>query len=141
MNKEIDRLQYKIEKKIFSNKTIILLKDHGSKKYTFLLILNNEYLKNKSLESPLDLEYLTREKLNVLFLKGILDNYKNLNSVNVLNLFLNESIIILGEKGIKDLHSNLFNDLNCLNVIHFHNNKIKEIHSSLFYKLTNFKDN
>ncbi len=139
INKEIDGLLYKIEKKIFSNKTIIFLKDYGSKKHTFLLILNNEYLRNKSLESSLDLEYLTREKLNVFFLKRILDNYKNLNSVNVLNLSLNESIIILSEKGIKNLHSNLFNDLNSLDVIHFRNNKIKEIHSSLFDKLANLK--
>jgi hypothetical protein len=43
--KLIDKLKYEIEKTLFSNKSIMFIKDYGKNKESFLLIIGDEYLR------------------------------------------------------------------------------------------------
>jgi len=45
----INDLKYKIEQKLFQNKTILFMKDYGKEPRTFLLILTNAYLRKNML--------------------------------------------------------------------------------------------
>lgn len=48
--KLIDDLKLKIEKILFSNKTILFMNDYGLEKKSFLLIINDEYLRKSIID-------------------------------------------------------------------------------------------
>ena len=52
----IDDLKYKIEIKIFHNKSILFIKDFDKEKKTFLLILTNGYLRKSTFENYMSIE-------------------------------------------------------------------------------------
>jgi hypothetical protein len=47
---KIDFIENKIEKILFSNKTILFLNNYGKEKQSFLLIINDEYLRKKDID-------------------------------------------------------------------------------------------
>ena len=153
----IGELKYKIEKEIFSNKSIFFYE-----KYSLLIILNDEYIRMKSIDFE-SLKILTRQKLIACFLKDLIKfkiDSKNIineiikfrwdNTFNDLNnlkeippsLFLglaNLEIIDFSWKQIEIIHEKTFNGLSNLKEIDFSQNQIKEMHPNLFKGLTNLK--
>ena len=147
----IDELKYKIEREIFSNKSIFFYEkerdyaiDYGDddkkqKKYSFLIILNDEFIRKKYIDYE-SVEILTKELLNALILNGIIVKTTNKDSINVLNINIpNIQNIELISKKIERIHENTFNGLIYSKKIDFNNNQIKEIYPNLFNELANLE--
>jgi hypothetical protein len=94
-------LKYKIEKVLFSNKSIFFY-DKGTK-YSFLVIINDEYIKKeRNHYGYYDLRILTKEKLNFRIFTNIIDRTTNKDSINVLNISIASlELINLSEKKIE----------------------------------------
>jgi len=134
----------KIEKIIFSNKTILFI-DKKTRFYfqfnSFLLILNDEYISNSLIENDSDKKLLTRKELYNFILKEKLKT-TNTVSINVLNLeidILNQEKIELRYRSIEEIDTNTFNGLANLKKIIFSSNQIKEIHPNTFNGLANLE--
>ena len=85
----IHELKYKIEKELFSNKSIFFY-DKGTK-YSFLVIINDEYIrKNNCVEYYYMLKLLTKNKLNGWISNNIIERTPNKDSINVLNIDINK---------------------------------------------------
>ena len=69
--KSLDQLKYEFEKILFSNKTIIFLKDYGGYKQTFLLIIEDEYVRKSNIFNESNI--LTRDILTFRLLKSQID--------------------------------------------------------------------
>jgi hypothetical protein len=132
----IDELKYKIEKKIFSNKSIFFYEK--DKKYSFLIIINDKYIRKKCIDYGA-FGILTREELNVLILNGIIERTTNKDSINVLNININKEDIKYRNRYIREIHENTFNGLSNLKKIEFSFNLIKAIHPKLFNGLANLE--
>ncbi len=157
----IDEVKSKIEKTIFSNKSILFI-DEKSRFYfarnSFLLIINDEHIRMSCIDKkkkltmaelllsnePIQIselfpsyKSLTRNELNNLFLKEKLQNI-NTNSSDVFNLdILDQKEIIFYYKSISKIHKNSFNRLTKLEKIDFNFNQIEKIHRKLFNGLVN----
>ena len=159
LEKSIDEITFKIEKDIFLNKTFLFMKEIGEneiEKNTFLLIINDEYLRKNILENQLELtetyprseivplkkskiiekqKYftMTKEKLNCYFLHKKLCKM-DLKNINVLSLNLNSSKedSFITRIQINEIHLNTFNGLSSLKDISIEANQIEEIHPKTF---------
>lgn len=132
-DQDLDQLEYKIGQKIFSNKTILWYKK------TFLLIINDEYIrKNKIISNNLD--YFNREALIIYFLKKEINKMKNIQNLLSLNMdILNKTSINITKNSIKEIHSNTFNDLINLESICFVENQIENLNPFIFNGLNSLK--
>jgi Leucine-rich repeat (LRR) protein len=153
----IDDIKYKIEQKLFQNKSILFIENYGKLENTFLLIINDEYLRqitfiddnfsNKS-------EYFNREKLIAYFLEKKLTKLSIDTNIVSLNIdIINETSIeekknklykidknIFKIARIKHIHQSSFQSFISLEKISFIDNQIQELHSELFMGLTNLKE-
>ncbi len=135
----IDEVKFKIEKILFSNRSILFIDEKSSASISsFLLIVNDEFISTERCNyNNSDYSFLTREKLNDFILKEKLKktitNYTKVLNIGILNL---KKIDFSNEK-IKEIHPNFFNGLTNLKEISFSNNQIKEIHPNLFNGLAN----
>jgi hypothetical protein len=141
-NNKIDDIKYKIERKLFNNKSILFMKDYGKEKKTFLLIINDEYVRKKTIDD-LNSEYFNREHLIAHYLSKKL-NSKEINFTNnilYLNIdIINQTSLIKMNSKIHQIDKNTFNGLIKLKKIHFINNKIKDIQPTTFNGLTNLEE-
>jgi len=148
INKLIDQTKYKIEKMMFSNKSILFFDNKKSNcsfaSNSFLLIINDEYISKSCIDNDSSNQnLLTRNEFNFFYLKQKLKSI-NLNSSCVINLdieIINLEVIYfsVSVKHIKEIDSNLFNGLVNLESIYFINNQIKELQPNLFNELVNLK--
>jgi Leucine-rich repeat (LRR) protein len=136
----IDEIKYKIEKKLFSNKSCIFFKNQ------FLLIINDEFLRKNTIEFVNQitgnlkkenlLAYLLIEKLNQI-------NFNNTSS-NVLTIDIEASKQIkinLSFKQIKSIHYNTLTGLKSLQVLHLNDNQILELNNEIIFNgLINLKE-
>jgi Leucine-rich repeat (LRR) protein len=138
----IDELKYKIEKILFSNKSIFFY-DLVYNDYSFLIIINDEYIrKNNCVEYYYMLKLLTKNKLNGWISNNIIERTPNKDSINVLNIYINKEEDIKYSKNIlfiNVIHENTFNGLSNLKKIDFSYNQIKAIHPNLFNGLANLE--
>jgi hypothetical protein len=147
----IDELKYKIEKYLHSNKTIMFLKNwviqwNGiDKKWdekTFLLIINDEYLRKNTLLDN-NFECFNREKLIAYLIRNLLDKIETFKKVKkILNLdiqIINKTKIEVSNRKIKYIDSDTFQGLVSLETIDFNSNQIEEIHEKTFAGLKNLK--
>ena len=81
----IEKVKYKIEKMLFSNKSIFFIETKC--RNSFLLILNDAFIWKSCLNSKSEI-LLTRDQLKVFILKNKLQK-SNINSFNALNLDIN----------------------------------------------------
>jgi Leucine-rich repeat (LRR) protein len=139
----IDELKYKIEKILFSNKSIFFY-DIVYNDYSFLIIINDEYIrKNNCVEYYYMLKLLTKNKLNGWISNNIIERTPNKNSINVLNISIaaEEDINLASyscvSNFIKEIHENTLNDLSNLKSLEFNRNLIDEINPNLFRGLFN----
>jgi hypothetical protein len=125
--KLIGEVKYKIEKIIFSNKTILFI-DEKTRFYfdsnSFLLIVNDEYISNSLIDNGSEEKLITKNELNNFILEEKLKN-TNTKSINVLNL----EIDILNQKEIN------FRFNHNLKEIYFSDNQIKEIDQEILRQL------
>jgi len=130
----IDDLKYKIEEKLFQNKTILFIEDFGEEKKTFLLILTNGYLRKSKFENFY--EYFNRESLIADFLhkqqfRNNIEEFNFLNSLKEISFIYNNQI--------KKIHPATFKSLTNLEVIRFIGNDIKELDPATFKGLNFLK--
>jgi Leucine-rich repeat (LRR) protein len=144
ITKLIDEVKYNIEKITFSNKSILFI-DEKSRFYfnsnSFLLIINDEYIRISCIDKDSDDKLITRKEFNDFILMEKLKKI-NINNSNVLNLdidILNQRKIKFEENKIREIHSNLFIGLANLEYIYFGYNKIEVIHENKFDGLSNLK--
>ena len=130
----IDELKFKIERVLFSNKTIFFYE----KEKEFLIIINDEYIRKKSFDYK-SFEILTREKLNCTILDNIIEITTNKDSINVLNININKEDIKYSQRYIKEIHEKTFNGLSNLKKIDFTGLQIKKIHPNAFNGLANLE--
>jgi hypothetical protein len=137
ITKLIGELKLKIEKMIFSNKTILFIDKKtrfNRKSNSYLLIVNDEYISNSLIENDSDEKLIIKKELYNIILKKKLINTKT-DSINVLNLeidILNQEKIELSYQSIEEIDPNTFNGLANLKEINFSYNQIKEIHPNIF---------
>jgi len=142
----IDDLKYKIEEKLFLNKSIFFIKDYSQsdnedfkeEKKTFLLIINNAYLRQCTFENlQLNLiENLNKKILIAYFLRKHPDLNKNIVVFDVVCELKN---IYFYKKIIKKIHPSTFNGLINLEVIYFYHNNIEELYPTIFKGLSSLK--
>jgi len=88
ITKLIDEVKYNIEKITFSNKSILFI-DEKSRFYfnsnSFLLIINDEYIRISCIDKDSDDKLITRKEFNDFILMEKLKKI-NINNSNVLNL-------------------------------------------------------
>jgi len=147
---EIDEIKYKIEKIIFSNKSILFLNDLlfiEDKRFFFnennikiLLILNDIYLKINNNNNN-DLIHFNRDKLIYNFVKDLLVNQMDNTNNAVINLNILDKIIFIDmtNKNIESVDSLTFNCFININKIDFSVNKIKQLDSTIFNGLINLE--
>ncbi len=155
ITKQIDEVKFKIEKTLFSNKSILFIET----KYrnSFLLIINDEFIQKSCIDNDSDQKLVTRKELNGSILKNKLKN-TNTNSINILNLdidiinqeeitFLKHKITAQNERQgsnlfnneIEEIHENTFNGLTRLKKIKFDENQIQRIDPNLFNGLVDLE--
>jgi len=142
--KLIGEVKYKIEKIMFSNKSISFIDIKQSRNFfsfsnAFLLVINDEYIQKNLIDN--DDKYkkrITRKELIANSLKWKLDEI-NPNVVNLDIDILNLKETYFSMNKIEEIDSNFFNGLDNLKIIDFNDNKIKEIHPKLFNGLTNLE--
>ena len=147
--KSIDDMNYKIEKELFNNKSIHFMKDYGKENKTFLLIINDEYVRMNRINNLNESEYFNRENLIAYFLNQKLNSSQKMKITNVISLNIelkNQTSIdmknynLFGMKGkIKYIDEYTFNGLVNLKCINFSNNQIKKLHASTFNGLTSLE--
>jgi len=142
----IDKVKYKIEKMLFSNKSILFI-DEKSRfyiaSYPFLLIINDEYISKSCKDNYFNDKLFTRIELNDCILRNKLDFIKISSSRSVLYLdinILNLKDFKFFNQEIKEIDQHLFNGLVYLEEIYLTANQIKEIHPNLFIGLINLKE-
>jgi hypothetical protein len=124
ITKLIDEVKFKIEKMLFSNKSILFIEktNFDFVSNLFLLIINDEYIPTKNcIINDFDQKLVTRNELNDFILKGKLKKI-NLNSTNVINLdidMINLEKFYFFCEYIKDIHLDAFNGLVNLKAIMF----------------------
>jgi hypothetical protein len=100
--KSLDELKYEFEKIIFSNKTIFFFKDYGEYKTTFLLIIEDEYIRKSIIFNNSNV--LTRDILTFQCLKSHIDNgYRNAHDIvkRKRNKFLLKSDVVKYQNTLK----------------------------------------
>jgi Leucine-rich repeat (LRR) protein len=134
--KSLDELKYDFEKILFSNKTIVFLKDYGKYVTTFLLIIEDEYVRKRNIINESNV--LTRDVLTFCYLKKQIDNFcKNASDVNKLdsNEITNHSFCSQNTLRVRFMPDNFKQSISPLNKFNF----IK-IDSKAFINLTNLKE-
>jgi len=127
---------------LFSNKTIIFIHNYGAYKKTFLLIINDEYIKKSTFENDEkpSLELINKEKL----IHFILKNKFNDSNTIITNVFSfevhNITLIKCNRQQIQQIDPNTFNSLTNLKEINFSNNQITLLNSCLFEGLKNLEN-
>ncbi len=159
-NLNIDEIKYGIEKMLFSNKSIMFIKDYGGITTTnkkFLLIINDEYLRKSTLDDiekydndeidqddeGIELKYLNREKLVAYFLKEKLNESNITTTTNILSLDIEiekKNSFKRWTSTIESIDDKTFNDLIYLKFIYITNNQINKIESNLFNGLINLEE-
>jgi len=160
--KLIDKVKYEIEKTLFSNKSIMFIKDYGKNKESFLLIIGDEYLRMSNIhgfyyDHVAEDEFfeifsfkdcfpdqtdiiMTREKLLEYFLvPRLFYTYK----LNVINLDIEINSIDnfnFNSQKIKEIEPSTFSGLTETYEIDFSENQIKFIDPSTFNGLTNLRE-
>lgn len=153
----IDDIKYKIEQKLFQNKSILFIENYGKLEKTFLLIINDEYLRqstfiddNFSKKSV----YFNREKLIAYFLEEKLSKMSIDTNIVSLNIDIMNETSMEGIKSklykinknmfkiakIKHIQQSSFQSFIGLEKISFIDNQIQELHSELFMGLGNLKE-
>jgi Leucine-rich repeat (LRR) protein len=142
----INDLKYKIEQKLFQNKTILFMKDYCKKQKTFLLILTNAYLRKNTFYNLFKAEYFDRETLiaNFILEQQFNKNIEELDALNGLKTlkeidFSSNSRPDRENGQIKELDPATLNGLTSLKKINFSYNQITHIHPSTFNGLTNLE--
>jgi Leucine-rich repeat (LRR) protein len=141
----INNIKYIIETKLFSNKTILFMKDYKYCKWkdyrinekTFLLIIDDIYLRKNTIQENNDSDYFDKIQLILYILNKQLNDFINENVINI-EIIKQTSIIYLN-KNIHQIDSFAFSDLTNLKEINFNNNKIKQINSNTFSGLINLE--
>jgi Leucine-rich repeat (LRR) protein len=149
ISKLIDELKYKIEREIFSNKSIFFYEkdrdydndvddDKQQKKYSFLIIINDKYIRKRCIDYD-SLKILTKEKLNAWILTEIIKK-PTIKKRIVLNLnYTYRGNIEVNNQEIEVIHENTLNGFINLKKISFSQNLIKEINPNLFNRLVNLE--
>ena len=99
---------------LFSNKTIMFIKNYGTYKKTFLLIINDEYLKKSAFENDekQSLELINKEKLINFILKSKLNDLNNTIITDVFSFDINNiTLIKCNREQIHQIDPNTFNSL------------------------------
>jgi len=137
----INDLKYKIEQKLFQNKTILFMKDYGKEPRTFLLILTNAYLRKNTFDNLFKTECLNRETLiaKFIFEQQSNKNIEELDALNGLNALKKIEFSSIKRHKITTIHPSTFNGLTKLEEICFRNNKIKELDPATLNGLTSLK--
>lgn len=155
VEKSIDEhLKYRIEQKLFQNKTILFMKDFGEEKKTFLLIINNVYLRQSTFKNLSKLEYFNRESLiadciHQQLCNNIQNNIEEFNDLTFLKII--EFCPFFGSYKpeipwmnrmikIKELDPATFNGFNSLKIINFDHNQIAKIEPETFRGLSNLEE-
>jgi len=140
----INNIKYTIERKLFLNKTILFMKDYKYWKWkdnrinekTFLLIIDDIYLRKQTIQENNDSDYFDRIQLSLCILNKQLNDFNE----NVINIeIMKQTSIIYLNKNIHQIDSFAFNSLTNLKEINFNNNKIKQINSNTFHGLINLE--
>jgi len=136
LSEEIDQVKFKIEQKIFSDKSVIFMKNYGFNNLTFLLI-NDVYI--RKLDFDTDSDCLNRRKLIAILIKNKLNKLDLNIKTNIINLDINITkqfnIDITREK-LKEIDPFTFDGLNDLKQINFGNNKLEKLDPEIFNDLT-----
>ncbi len=137
--KSIDEIKYKIEKKLFSNKSCIFFRNQ------FLLIINDEFLRKNTIEfvSQITENFKKENLLAHLLIEKL--NQINLNtSSNVLTIDIEafkQIKINLSFKQIKSIDCNTLTGLKSLQVLHLNDNQILELNNEIIFNgLTSLKE-
>lgn len=150
-NHLIDEIKYKIEKTLFSNKSIMFIKGFEYKLHyrqtdwkKFLLLINDEYLRKTTIDDE-KLDNFNREKLIAYFLEQKLNEiYDNIKNFVSLNIEIEDIVLIdLSRRNNNSINPFAINGLGKINFICFNNNNnqiIKEIHSDTFNGLTRLEE-
>jgi Leucine-rich repeat (LRR) protein len=152
-NHLIDEIKYKIEKTLFSNKSIMFIKGYEYKLHyyrqtdwkNFLLLINDEYLRKTTIDDE-KIDNFNREKLIAYFLEQKLNEvYDNIKNFVSLNIKIEDIMLIDMSRRNNNCNINPFaiNGLGKIKFICFNNNEnqiIKEIHSDTFNGLTRLEE-
>ena len=149
LNKQsINDLKYKIEQKLFQNKTILFVKNYFNKQEKFLLILTNAYLRKNTFDNIFKKKYFNRETFIAYFIlvQKFNKNIEELDALNGLktlkkikfNTLSRLHVNLFSDNQITKIHSSTFNDLN-LELMLFPDNKIKKLDPTTFNGLTNLE--
>ena len=136
----LDDLKYRIEMKLFQNKSILFLNNYGCFRRTFLLIINDEYLRKSTFDNT-SCEYFNREQLIAYILRIKLGNIDDRTNIVFLNIQAsNLSEIIINNNTIRNIDSFTFNGLINLKKINFNNNQINELPINIFSELIGLEE-
>ncbi len=137
--KSIDEIKYKIEKKLFSNKSCIFFRNQ------FLLIINDEFLRKNTIEFVSQItENFKKENLLAHLLIEKLNQINSNTSSNVLTIDIEafkQIKINLSFKQIKSIDCNTLTGLKSLQVLHLNDNQILELNNEIIFNgLTSLKE-
>ena len=150
-NRLIDEIKYKIEKTLFSNKSIMFIKGYEYKLHyrqtdwkKFLLLINDEYLRKTTIHDE-KLDNFNREKLIAYFLEQKLNEiYDNIKNFVSLNIEIEDIMLIdMSRRNNNSINPFAMNGLGKIKFICFNNNDnqiIKEIHLDTFNGLTRLEE-
>jgi Leucine-rich repeat (LRR) protein len=152
----IDGVKFKIEKIIFSNKSVLFIDDiknivkDSSNSDSFLLIINDEFISKSYIDHDSEDQIFKRENLIEFFLKFKLEATRT-DDKRIVTFDINiQQFEYYYNKEYKEIDQNLFNELCNLKYIYFNSwqsdNKIERIHRNQFESLVNlvsisFKNN
>jgi len=158
IEQDLYKQNQKDEKKIFPNKSIMFIKDYtityclderfyGDEykyefTYTFLLIINDEYISQSNVfkANKNDDDTFNRNNLIAYYLKDKL-NLSTITNVFEINLDLSKQLEIKRRVlNIKQIEPNTFNHMIHLECIDFECNDITELHEQTFQSLINLKE-
>ena len=141
LENSIEKLEYKIKKKLFRNCTFIFFKNYEQK--NFLLIISNEYFNKKNFTSIMTKPFtLSNERLKALCAKKELSNHLS-NENNPIEFSLNLNKITkqyLNSSGIHSIENDTFEDLIHLEKINLGFNILTKLDAGLFRNLSVLKE-
>lgn len=141
LENSIEKLEYKIKKKLFRNCTFIFFKNYEQK--NFLLIIRNEYFSKKNMTSIMTKPFtLSNERLKALVAKKELSNHlSNENNPIEFSLDLNKiTKQYLNSSGIHSIENDTFEDLIHLEKINLGFNILTQLDTGSFRNLAILKE-
>lgn len=136
LSEEINQVKFNIEQKIFSDKSIIFMKNFGLNNLNFLL-LNDVYIRKSDFET--DSDCLNRRKLIVILIKNKLNKLDLNIKTRIINLEIDitkQFSIDITREELKEIDPFTFDGLNDLKQINFGNNKLEKLDPEIFNDLT-----